>query len=67
MSTETVQISAIVRKETDKALLIFDGALEVWLPKSQIVTGINDDDYKIGDYAYTIEMPEWVAKAKGLI
>lgn len=45
------------RRETDKALLIFDGTKEAWLPKA-----ITQDN---GDGTYTI--PEWLAIEKELV
>ena len=51
------EISAVIRHETKAAWLIFDGAKEVWVPKSMIED--NDDG--------TFTMPEWLAKEKGLI
>lgn len=50
-------IAAEVKRETEKAWLIFDGAKEVWLPKSQAEH--NPDG--------TFTMPEWLATEKGLI
>jgi hypothetical protein len=50
-------VAAELRHETPRAYLIFDGATEVWLPKSQVER--NDDG--------TFTMPEWLAKEKGLI
>lgn len=54
--SDLVDISAEVRRETDKAWLIFDGDREVWLPKSQAERDRN-----------TFTMPEWLATEKGLI
>lgn len=50
-------VAAEVRRETDKAWLIFDGAREVWIPKSQAEQ--NPDG--------TFTMPEWMANEKGLL
>lgn len=50
-------IAADVRRETEKAWLIFDGAKEVWIPKSQAEK--NPDG--------TFTMPEWMAAEKGLL
>jgi|GEM_PF-1482220 len=38
-----VEIAVEVRAETDKALLVFDGAREVWIPKSQIRDQCEED------------------------
>ncbi len=55
--TRLTDIAAELRHETPRAYLIFDGATEVWLPKSQ--TELNSDG--------TFTLPEWLAKEKGLI
>lgn len=53
-----IEISCEWRGETDKAWLIYDGSIEVWIPKSQC-----EADWKDG----IVEMPEYLAKLKGLI
>lgn len=55
--TRLVDIAGELRRETEKAIMIFDGDKEVWLPKSQV-----EDN---GDGTFT--MPEWLALDKGLI
>lgn len=60
---ETVEFCGEIKWETDGAYLVFDGANQVWIPKSKIV-----DKRKIGshgDYEFTI--PVWLAEAKGII
>lgn len=69
MSEKLIDISAIIRHETDNAYLLYDGRsetkkgdtvpseLKVWVPKSMI-----EDN---GDGTFT--MPEWLAKDKGFI
>ena len=54
--SDLIEIACEVRRETDKAFLIFDGAKEVWLPKALV---------EFGDCEAT--MPEWLALDKGLI
>lgn len=56
--SDLVDIAGELRHETEKAFLVFDGRKEVWLPKSQV-----EHDPEDGTFA----MPEWLAKAKGLI
>ena len=58
MRSDLVDIAGEVRRETDRAFLIFDGTQEVWLPKSLV-----EHDETDGTFA----MPEWLAKDKGLI
>jgi hypothetical protein len=50
-------LAAQVRAETPRAFLLFDGAKEVWVPKSQVEA--NSDG--------TFTMPEWLAIDKGFI
>lgn len=69
MRSNLVDISAILRHETDKAYLLYDGRsevkkgdtapseLRVWVAKSQVENN--------GDGTFT--MPEWLALDKGFI
>lgn len=50
-------IEAEVRRETERAWLLFDGKREAWVPKSQVEK--NPDG--------TFTMPEWLAQERGLI
>jgi len=68
MSDETFETSAIVEHITEKAVLIKEAGEDIWLPISQIkVDGeeVEAADLEIGELI-TIEMPEWLAKKKGL-
>lgn len=56
--SDIVDIAGELRRETDKAFLIFDGTKEVWLPKALV-----EHDAAEGTFA----MPEWLALDKGLI
>jgi len=58
---ELTEVSVIVKHTTAKAVLVNDGAKDVWLPLSQIT--IHDD----GGTAKVVTLPEWLAKDKGLI
>lgn len=55
--SDLIGIAAEMRRETDAALLLFDGTKEVWVPKSQV------EDNGDGTFA----MPEWLAEKKGLL
>lgn len=55
--SDLVDVAAEKRHETDKALLLFDGDQEVWVPKSQV-----EDN---GDGTFT--MPEWLAIERGFV
>jgi hypothetical protein len=66
---ELIDISAVIRHETDYAYLLYDGRseikkgdtvpseLRVWVPKSQVENNGNG----------TVTMPEWLAQEKGFI
>ena len=58
-----VEIAVDVRAETEKALLVFDGKIEVWIPKSQI----NDQCEERDGTITSIFISEWMAEEKGLI
>lgn len=55
---ELIDLGGEVRHETDKAFLFFDGAREVWLPKSQV---------EWDEKGAIMTMPEWLAVEKELI
>lgn len=69
MKKQLIDISAVIRHETDSAYLLFDGTMEikkgdtvksekrVWVPKSMVEN--NEDG--------TFTMPEWLALDKGFI
>lgn len=57
-----IEIAVEVRVETPKALLVFDGKTEVWIPKSQI----HDQCEEKGQIT-SIFITEWLATQKGLI
>jgi len=56
-------IACEIRRTTDKAVLIHDGAIEAWIPRSQIE---DPEEFETGAHVEML-MPEWLAKDKGLI
>ncbi len=59
-----VEIDCVVRRSTEKAILINFGTDEdVWVPKSQI----SDYTGETVDEAESIFIPEWLATEKGLV
>lgn len=64
--TKDIEIAVEVRVETAKALLIFDGKTEVWIPKSQIRDQCEERDL-MGTKITSIFVSEWLAGEKGLI
>ena len=55
-----VDIEAVVRRETDRAYLLFDGKTEAWVPKSLV-------EPDVGSNHSIFTMPEWLASERGLI
>ncbi len=55
---DAVDIDVEIRRETERAFLVFDGKIELWLPKRYVRN--NQDDG-------TITIPEWLALDQGLI
>lgn len=60
-SSDRFCISCELRRETERAWLIDDGNMEVWIPKSQ------GELYKREDGSYDLFAEEWLLKDKGLI
>lgn len=56
--SDLIDVAGELRRETERAFLIFDGTKEVWLPKALVEHDASDR---------TFAMPEWLAKEKGLI
>jgi hypothetical protein len=63
MSNEIVEIFGTIMAETDKAILLFDGVEESWLPLSQIEYDMHNE---VGD-DLTVEVPEWLAIESGFV
>jgi len=62
MDKGTVEFYAEIKFETQAAYLVSDGSEEFWIPKSQIV-----EKEKISGHDYKFEIPEWLARDKGVI
>jgi hypothetical protein len=54
---DVIEISAELRRETEKAFLIFDGEKEAWVTKAQVEDNMDG----------TFSMPEWLAMDEGFI
>ena len=72
-NNKTIEIAVEVRAWTDKAILVFDGDDEVWIPVSQVE---ECEDWCLMDWSgrhawskktETITIPEWLAEEKGLV
>lgn len=63
-STE-VELEVTVKVVTDKALLINDGKIDVWLPKSQISDWSGSEE--LDRNVTSVFVPEWLAIEKGLV
>lgn len=59
-----IELLLEIRRETAKAYLVFDGDAEAWLPKSQVKIHAPDPD---AEELVPFDVPEWLAKEKGLI
>lgn len=59
--SEHVTLTGEIRRETEKALLFFDGERETWIPKSLIE---GQSSYSDG---VEITIPAWLAKDKELV
>lgn len=57
-----IEVAVEVRARTDKALKVFDGKTECWIPRSQISDYVGDEDSP-----ESIFIPEWLAFEKGFI
>ncbi|MBP7572586.1 MAG: hypothetical protein KA777_01280 [Rhodoferax sp.] len=64
--TEVVEIACEVKRQTDKAWLVFDGVREVWIATSQI-SDQTDEQGRFGTKVTSIFVPLWLAREKGLI
>ena len=64
--TETIEIACEVRRQTDKAWLVYDGAREVWISKSQITDSVEEPGL-FAKKITSIFIPMWLATEKGLI
>lgn len=51
--------------QTDRAFLVTDGSVEVWLPKSQTKTIASAVDAR-GVEVIELEIPDWLAEERGL-
>lgn len=57
-----IEFYAELRHEKELAYLFFDGANEIWIPKSQI-----KHMEQAGDKDFEIHIPEWLAIKKEII
>lgn len=59
--SDLIKVTLDWKGDTDLAIKVFDGDKDFWLPKSQIQydqTGVD---------VVEVELPQWLAKEKGLI
>lgn len=59
-----VEIAIDIKAMTEKAILIYDGDREVWIPLSQVTD--YTDEIEVGA-SITIFISEWLANEKGLL
>lgn len=63
--SDNVWIEGEVLEETELALKLDAGGMDVWLPKSQI-SDYTNEAYQQGDLI-EVEIPEWLALEKDLL
>lgn len=59
--SDLVDVSGEIRRETEKAILFYDGKAEVWLPKSLVEVERKERGL------VEVAMPAWLAMREGLI
>lgn len=62
MKSNLAEITVERRHETASAILVSDGEMQVWLPKSQIEIAESGDGRTI-----VVTLPQWIAEEKGLV
>ena len=60
--SEDIEITIEVIARTPRALRVYDGKTECWIPRSQISDYVGDENSP-----ETIFIPKWLAYEKGLI
>lgn len=62
MKSDLVDVTVMLKAETAKAYLVYDSdpSDAVWVPKSQC-------EIEESNKTWTLTLPEWLAKDKGLI
>ena len=56
--SDLIDLELDILAETDKAVKVFDGTTDAWLPKSQVEIE--------GKYGAIVTLPAWLATDKGL-
>lgn len=68
MNNGIIEIDVVVKRTTDKAILVnFGVPEEVWIPKSQVTDWSDGPDDAPGYGTTTIFVPEWLAIEKGMV
>lgn len=66
-SKQFFEAACVLKYETEKAILVFDGKLECWLPKSQISYEAEKGGEALVGSAIVVTAPEWLLRDKGMI
>ena len=64
---ETITITVEIKEESEKAIKIFDGKKETWIPKSQIVEKRDSTEKELQGVLFDLEIYRWLAHEKELI
>jgi len=59
---DPVEFCGTIKFKTEAAYLVYDGANDVWIPKSQVL-----DSHQIKGDDWEFVIPEWLAEEKGII
>ena len=61
--SDLIDLELELKHETDKAILVNDGAKDIWLAKSLVEYERAPNSKKM----YIVTLPEWLALEKGLV
>jgi len=64
--TEKIELSVLIKHETDMAYLIDNGGEDIWIPKSQVEYEESEGEDADGKLLLNITIPEWLAIKTGL-
>lgn len=62
---EPVEFCGEIKWETERAFMVYDGTNEIWIPKSKVISKRRVSTSDGGDFIF--EIPEWMAREKGII
>ena len=63
---EMTEVVVTMKHQTERAVLINDGTVDHWLPKSQVYPEDSGGVFPEKGITFTLMVPEWLAKKLGL-